>query len=365
MKNKNANKRKILSIHFKHKQTKYILILLFILLVLAITFLIINLNKKQENTAVNKPAEVKVEKKEEKLPPQKIYSSLLGMELKNKEELQKPVLGVMIENSVPARPQSGLKDAEVVFEAVAEGGITRFLALYQHNTSNLIGPVRSLRSYYLDWAGSYNASIAHVGGSYDALIRARDGHHRDMDQFFNDGTFWRSRDRYAPHNVYTTTNNLHQLAQKYNWNSSNFQGFSHRDDNKEIQKDAKQVNITISGYLYNSSYNYNQECNCYLRNQAGSPHLDREKGQISPKVLIAMKINNGRASDGYHTNYQTIGSGEAIVFQEGKAMAVEWRKDSENSPLYFKKDGKNFEFISGQKWIVAIGNYDGNMSWQQ
>ena len=212
--------------------------------------------------------------------------------------------------------------------------------------------------------GSYNASIAHVGGSYDALIRARDGHHRDMDQFFNDGTFWRSRDRYAPHNVYTTTNNLHQLAQKYNWNSSNFQGFSHRNDNKKIQKDAKQVNITISGYLYNSSYNYNQECNCYLRNQAGSPHLDREKGQISPKVLIAMKINNGRASDGYHTNYQTIGSGEAIVFQEGKAMAVEWHKDSENSPLYFKKDGKNFEFISGQKWIVAIGNYDGNMSWQ-
>ena len=116
--------------------------------------------------------------------------------------------------------------------------------------------------------------------------------------------------------------------------------------------------------MYNSSYNYNQECNCYLRNQAGSPHLDREKGQISPKVLIAMKINNGRASDGYHTNYQTIGSGEAIVFQEGKAMAVEWHKDSENSPLYFKKDGKNFEFISGQKWIVAIGNYDGNMSWQ-
>ena len=107
----------------------------------------------------------------------------------------------MIENSPDARPQSGLKAAGVVYEAIAEGGITRFMALYQTSKPELIGPVRSLRMYYLDWFAPYSASIAHVGGSLNALTEARSGKYRDLDQFFNSQTYWRASDRYAPHNV--------------------------------------------------------------------------------------------------------------------------------------------------------------------
>ena len=120
-------------------------------------------------------------------PKPTYYSPLTGKVVKTKAATTTPVTAIMIENSPDARPQSGLKDAEVVYEAVAEGGITRFLALYQQHHPQLIGPVRSVRMYYVDWLTPYNASVAHVGGSYRALQLVRNGSYRDIDQFFNAG----------------------------------------------------------------------------------------------------------------------------------------------------------------------------------
>ena len=88
-------------------------------------------------------------------PPQKYFSNLTGEQVGDEAATKQAVTGVMIENSSDSRPQSGLKKAGVVYETVAEGGITRFIALYQHDKPELIGPVRSLRIYYLDWAAPY------------------------------------------------------------------------------------------------------------------------------------------------------------------------------------------------------------------
>jgi hypothetical protein len=104
----------------------------------------------------------------------------------------------MIENSPDARPQSGLQDAGVVVEAIAEGGITRFLTLFQESQPQYIGPVRSLRPYYIDFAAPFQAGIAHVGGSPEALSRVRNGSYRDLDQFFNSAYFSRISARPAP-----------------------------------------------------------------------------------------------------------------------------------------------------------------------
>ena len=103
--------------------------------------------------------------------------------------LSKPVTAIMIENSPDARPHSGLKQAEVVYEAIAEGGITRFLTLFQQHKPQLIGPVRSLRMYYVDWLAPYQASVAHVGGSHASLQEIRNGKYRDIDQFFNGSSY--------------------------------------------------------------------------------------------------------------------------------------------------------------------------------
>ena len=222
-----------------------------------------------------------------------------------------------------------------------------------------------MRGYYIDWAGGFQASIAHVGGSGDALARIRDGQHRDMDQFFNAGSFWRARDRYAPHNVYTNFENLSSLNNSKGWSSSNFEGFKFKNDKKSSTPNATQVNINLSGHYYNTFYNYNGDCNCYLRGQAGAPHTDRERGQISPKNVVALRVDMSLGSDNYHNIYSTIGTGKAVIFRDGIAEEVIWQKSSENSPLILKDSaGKSIQLNRGQTWIVAVPNSSGSISYQ-
>src|SRR6185369_4571690 len=127
---------------------------------------------------------------------------------------KRPVNAVMIENSEFARPQSGLDQAGVVFEAVAEGGITRFLTLFQDTNTAYLGPVRSVRPYYIQWALGFDAAIAHVGGSPEALSAMKSWSVKDLDQFANGSYFQRVNNRDAPHNVYTSTDQLHALESK-------------------------------------------------------------------------------------------------------------------------------------------------------
>ncbi|MDO4871891.1 MAG: DUF3048 domain-containing protein [bacterium] len=318
----------------------------------------------------SKKPEPEISKAEEKKPeqdsqPTKYYAALSGLEVDSAEKVNAPVIGVMIENSPNARPQSGLAEAEVVFEAIAEGGITRFLALYQQNHPDLIGPVRSLRTYYLDWVSGFDAGIAHVGGSGDALARVRDGSHRDLDQFRLAGLYWRASDRRAPHNVYTTFENLANHGRSQGWNNSNFEGFAFKEDSKSESPNASQIQIVLSGAQYNTFYNYNGECNCYSRGQAGAAHLDREKGYILPKNVVALKMDMTLGADGLHNYYSTIGSGAAVIFRDGNAEVATWQKESESAPLKLKNaNGEDVKLNRGQTWLVAVPNDRGIISYQ-
>lgn len=348
------------------KKQKISLIISVIFLILVIIFSFLFFFRKPESAPVKNP-DPKSQKTEpkKKAKPEKFYSKLSGVEVSEKSLENAPVFGVMIENSIPARPQSGLSQAEVVFEAIAEGGITRFLALYQQNKPKLLGPVRSIRGYYIDWASGFDASIAHVGGPGDALARMRDGKHKDMDEFLNTQTFWRSKNRYAPHNVYTNFTILSALGSSKGWNSSNFEGFSRKEDSPAKEKNATQIQVNISGFSYNSTYVYQENCNCYLRSQAGVTHTDADGTQISTKTLIVLKMENKLAVDRYHNTYRNIGSGVAIVFQDGVVQEVKWVKSSEGSPLILQNnDGSNFKINRGQSWIVAVGNSTGSIGWQ-
>jgi hypothetical protein len=272
---------------------------------------------------------------------------------------------MMIENSPDARPQSGLKDSGVVFEAIAEGGITRFLVLYQQEKPQLIGPVRSVRLYDLDWLAAFDASIGHVGGSATALTEVRNGNYRDIDQFFNPNAYWRSTDRYAPHNVYTSFANIDTLNAAKGYTTSSFTGFS-RIDSKPIETpDASNINIAISSSLYNNIYTYDKITNTYARSQAGEPHLDRESGQISPSVVVAMRVDETTIfEDGYRESIATIGSGNATIFQNGTAIGVTWHKTSKTSQITFTDAaGKDVPLVRGQTWIAAVPNDGGDVSW--
>lgn len=300
-------------------------------------------------------------------PVQKYYSPLTGEEVATKAATTAPVTAVMIENSPDARPQSGLKNSDVVFEAIAEGGITRFMVLYQQAKPQLVGPVRSLRIYDIDWMAPFNASIAHVGGSAAALKEIRDGQWRDLDQFFNGTSYWRATDRYAPHNVYTSFAKLDALNQLKNYTSSTVIGFSRKDSTAAKTPTATKINVTISSSLYNSSYTYNTSTNTYDRSQGGKPHLDREDGQISPRVVVVMSVQEQTVmQDGYREQITTVGSGPAWIFQDGTEQTVTWHKISQAAQLTFTDaNGNDVPLARGQTWITAVpGNRGGSVTWQ-
>lgn len=312
------------------------------------------------------PAVVKKSEPAPKPEPVKFYSPLTGSLVADENATKQAVTAIMIENSPDARPQSGLKDSGVVFEAIAEGGITRFLALYQEQKPQLIGPVRSVRMYYVDWLAAFNASVAHIGGSAAALREVRNGNYRDIDQFFNAQTYWRASDRYAPHNVYTSFANLDALNAAKGYTTSTFTGFTRKDSVAAKVPNATAAQVTISSALFNSSYTYNSTTNTYDRSQAGAPHTDREAGQISPRVVVVLKVPTALVlEDGYREQMNTIGSGAATIFQDGTVQEVTWTKPSKTEQITFKDAaGADVPLARGQTWITAVPNDKGGVAWQ-
>ncbi len=271
---------------------------------------------------------------------------------------KRPVTGVMIENSPDARPQSGLNDAGLVFEAIAEGGITRFLALFQDTGPDYIGPVRSARPYYLDWVLTFDASLAHVGGSPDALGQIKSEGVRDLDQFANSGAYQRISSRYAPHNVYTSTTALDGLNQQKGFTSSSFTSWDRKPDQKLPTPTAKSIDFAVSGYLYSPHYDYDAASNSYLRSEGGQPHKDDRSGQqINPKVVIALVLNYSVAGDGIHSIYQTTGSGHMYVFQDGFVTEGTWQKNDRKSQYTFTDaSGKPIKFNAGKTWVTMVNS---------
>jgi hypothetical protein len=310
------------------------------------------------------PTQAKIPAK--KVIPVKFYSPLTGAEVPDEAATKRQVTAIMIENSPDARPQSGLKDAGVVFEAIAEGGITRFIALYQEAQPGLIGPVRSVRPYYVEWASAFDAAVAHIGGSARALQMIRSGNYGvDLDQFFNAGAYWRAADRYAPHNVYTNSERMNALTAAKSKTSSNFTFAPRVDEKKAETPTATAINMAVSTGSYMVDYTYDPASNSYIRKQGGTNHVDREGGQIQPKVAIAMRVPMTLGfEDGYREQITTTGTGQAYIFQNGTVTEATWTKPDAKSQLKFTDAaGKEVPLVRGQTWITAVPA-DRNISWQ-
>lgn len=290
--------------------------------------------------------------------PKPIVSPLSGMAVTS-DKTTLPVTGVMIENSSDARPQSGLDQAGVVFEAIAEAGITRFLALYQENSPAVLGPVRSARPYFVEWADTFNAGYAHVGGSPDGLQRIKDLGVRDLDQFYNAGAYHRITSRYAPHNMYTSMDALVSLEKAKGYTSSTFTSFTRAaKEAPSAAPSAKSIDFNISSSFYNVHYDYDAASNSYKRSEGGSPHVDNEtKQQLSPKVVIALAMPYSLMPDGYHSMYNSVGTGQMLLFQNGAVTPGTWSKAGPNSQFEFKDNsGKAMELNPGQTWISVVSD---------
>ncbi|MDB5164001.1 MAG: hypothetical protein JWS12_619 [Candidatus Saccharibacteria bacterium] len=287
--------------------------------------------------------------------PTTVAAGLSGL-LVTPDQAKRPVRGFMIENSPDARPQSGLTQAEVVYEAVAEGGITRFLALFQVNEPSYIGPVRSARPYYLDFLLPYDAALAHAGGSPDALAAIKTLGVKDLDQFANSDSYQRVSNRYAPHNLYTGMNKIDALLAKKGYTSSTFTGFARKGEAASATPNAKSIDFNISSFLYNPHWDYDAPTNTYKRGEGGKPHIDEKSGaQIAPKVVVAVVMNKGLAADHLHSTYATTGNGQIFVFQDGMVTAGTWSKAGSKNPFVFgDAAGKPLALNPGQTWVSIV-----------
>jgi len=310
---------------------------------------------------------------------------------KAKWESRRP-LGVMIENHTEARPQSGLSNADVVFEAVAEGGITRFLAVFYCQDAPYIGPIRSARIYFIKFLqgfGNYPL-YAHVGGANtpgpaDALGEIRDlgwANYNDMNQFSVPFPyFWRDYERLpnraTEHTVYSSTGKLWQYAKEkrkltnvdeegVSWDK-NYQSWKFQDDEKlENRGNVSKIDFGFWDNLasdFSVVWNYDKKTNSYSRVNGGQPHLDKNTGkQLTSKNVMIVFAKESPANDGYeggHILYKVVGSGDSFIFQNGKIIKGSWQKKDEESQIkFFDENGKEVSIVRGNIWIeiLPIGN---------
>lgn len=310
-------------------------------------------------------------------------------------------LAVMIENHEESRPQSGLYHADVVYEAVAEGGITRFLGIFYCGAAAqnlMLAPVRSARIYYLPWVLEYDALYNHVGGAgkcddptvderAKALCAIDKWKIKDLDQF---GLPYKQQDvdgsRYSvcyrnterlgrpvawEHTMVCETEGLWKFAaQMRKWTNVDEKGvpwdkdfipWKFKDDPKEDARGASQV-IAYSAWSsmaekYGVRWEYDRQTNSYKRFTGGLPHKDLEVDeQLSPKVVILQFAKYTPSVDQHaHVLYENIGKGDAIIFQDGKAIKGTWSKPSRNARTRFvDAKGKEIEFTRGQLWIDML-----------
>ncbi len=270
------------------------------------------------------------------------------------EEVSLPrVFGVMIDNHVDAWPQMGLDQAFLVFEAPVEAGISRMLALYfEDQEVEKIGPVRSARPYFLDWNNELDALYAHVGGSDVALDRIASGGTLDLNQYWFDQYFWRSLSRYAPHNVYTSTELLNAYPKKAD---PLYETWVFKDPAVVVEPEVEQVSVSFYPPVYVADWKYDRSTNRYVRFQNGFAHTMEDGGQIFADN-IAVAVTDVEILDSVgRRRVRTIGQGEAVVFQDGKMEAGKWKKASESQRLrFYDEDGSEIVFNSGVTWVEVI-----------
>lgn len=295
-------------------------------------------------------------------------------------------LGVMIENHENARPQSGISSADVVYEAVAEGGITRFLAFYYCQDGGQLGPVRSARTYFLDYASEYGdyPLYAHVGGANqpgpaDALSQINDygwTGYNDMNQFsIGFPTFWRDYDRLGhpaatEHTMYSTTQKLWDFAEKERELSNvSKDGTAWDEDFVKYQfaNDAalseRPISQTVHLEFWTGDANYyidwvyNPKTNLYQRESGGKTQIDRNNNkQLTAKNIVVLLMQERSANDGYENNvhllYRNKGTGKAVLFQNGKRIDATWAKANRTARTIVKDvSGNEIKFARGLIWF--------------
>ncbi len=315
--------------------------------------------KKERKAAAVKPEE-----------PKEIPRKIDGV-IVDREQANPHLVCVMIENAAfgGVRPQSGLSKAPVVYEVIVEGGITRLMAVFmdtEDGKADVIGPVRSARDTYLEFAAEYNCPYAHAGGSFTALLALRERDFRDVDALRERG-FYRRAGKIAPHDLFVRWDDLQKLAAGHEWRekSPEYEAWNFADALPEAERPMegspdRAVSVKVDfGGSYNLEYRYISETNTYERWNGNTPLREElDNTIITADNIVIYRVGSGDAIEGkgrINWPVTTPDGGDVEIINNGKVTKGRWKKSSDKERVQFvDADGKDIALTRGNTWVEVV-----------
>lgn len=283
---------------------------------------------------------------------------LTGEPVTDDDEVNKRAVAVMINNHVKARPYTGITDADVVFEILAEGEITRLMAIYHSVFPERVGSVRSAREYYFELANGYNAIYTYHGAAkfVDQMIKDRGIDYINGAKYDNDRVlFERTSDRKAPHNSYVLFSNLYDKAESLEYDLEKTpEPLPFNDDEEQSGTDATSIQINYSNNdAYNPTFVFDESTGEYKRSVQGEAVRDAANNEeVRVKNIFIVETTHHVFDSEGRREIDLESGGTAYLFTNGKMEEVEWENNSgEIIPV---KNGKKVGFTPGKSWINIV-----------
>ena len=350
---------------------KALLIIAIVILVFTTGFLVYNIynthfnkeDEKNNNTPNNNTNEEVEEGEQNNNLPAPVLKVI------NVDSTSRPI-AVMIDNEPDAQPHAGLQDAYVIYEMIIEGGQSRLLAFFLDKDTAMIGPVRSTRHYFLDYALEHNAILTHYGGSPKAFADIKTlGVNNISGTQGDNAAFWRELPKGSYHNVFTSIAKITERAttRKYNLTNDNSNPIlNYSIENVDLSANdgviaANKITVKYSK-SHSVQYEYDETNQYYLRSYRGNPELDRvTKLQYHFKNIIVIKVANQSLGDPTNLARQTldnVGSGSGYFMTNGYAIPITYTKETRTSKTIYKDlDGNEINVNDGNTIIHLEPSY--------
>jgi Protein of unknown function (DUF3048) N-terminal domain/Protein of unknown function (DUF3048) C-terminal domain len=323
----------------------------YIILMAMITVLTLSSCKEARDKVLE---EGKVDKAEATDSKKEEFSSVYPLTgLGTNEEVDHRAVSVMVNNHPKARPQSGLHKADIVYEVLAEGELTRFLAIFQSEMPEVVGPVRSARDYYIELSRGFDALFVAHGFSPEAKEILESGAIDHLNGMDYDGILFNRADfRKAPHNSYITYENIEKGMEKIGAEQSDdldMLAFLTSKSAKAIEgAPANEIQISYPGGE-TVGFTYSIKKNTYARSSNNEPTIDREtETPITVSNVFIVEAAHRVIDDAGRREINLTSGGDAILIQNGVAQNISWK--NENGRIV--PDGG--AFIPGKTWINIV-----------
>lgn len=296
------------------------------------------------------------------------YRELTGEWTTEPVDTEKRPVAVMINNLKDALPSSSTKKADIIYECMVEGGITRIMPIFSdYEDLEKIGSVRSARHYFINIANEFDAIYVHFGQSAPAKKMLNKGKIDNINGLTYDAGFYRDNSRVAPHNAYTTGERIVKGIEDFSYNNKypedHEKVFSFNDEDTDLENAETASTIHVNFSSYSQPYFvYNEETKLYDRYEYKAPQIDDQEPEddnvlVFKNVIIQMSSYECINPKNDLQELTQVGEGKGYYCTNGKAIPITWKKEQKSTPTkYYLEDGSELLLNPGKTWISVIGN---------